>query len=223
MDMIRLNGKIEIISEDGNTTQGMVMDKTDRTIDFSIPADDKRFKLFHKNEKIKAVVFDKNKAVIFEAVVADRVTGGVPTYTLTDLAGFKNIQRRENVRVSCSAPLNYTTNKFILDLIPSITDTAQAVTTISKYMKEGIMIDLSAGGVKFSCDENLNDGQKMLFQLCLDNEPIIITGTLVHKQITVNPNSTKYFYGIKFDSVDEDTKEQIINHVFVIMRKQTRK
>ncbi|HAE62780.1 MAG TPA: hypothetical protein DCG38_10710 [Eubacteriaceae bacterium] len=223
MDMIKLNGKIEIISEDGDATQGMVMDKTDSSVDFSIPADDKKFRLFHKGEKVKAVVFDKNKAVIFEAVIADRIKGGVPTYTLTNLSGFKNIQRRENVRVSCSAPLKYTINKFILDLIPTITDTAQAIATISKYMKEGIMIDLSAGGLKFSCDENLNDGQRILFEICLEGEPLIVTGIVVHKQITVNPNSTKYFYGVQFDQIDEDVKELIINHVFVIMRKQTRK
>ncbi|MBF7096303.1 flagellar brake protein [Alkalibacter mobilis] len=223
MNLIKLNGKIEIISEDGRVTEGMVVDKSESSVDFSVPADDKNFKLFHKGECIRAVAYGERKAVLFNGIIGLRKSENIPSYSIIHIGGIKEIQRRDNVRVPCSAPIQYTNNRYLIESVASVNNLDHLIERIAKYMKSAIMIDLSAGGVKFSCDEDIKEGQKILLQICLEEEPLVIHGIVVHRQLIVNPANIKYFYGIKFENLDESTEELIINHVFILMRKQSRK
>jgi len=94
---------------------------------------------------------------------------------------------------------------------------------IMGIMKEAFMIEISAGGIKFSCHENLQEGQQALFLISICDRMLAIPGAVVHKQLTVDPNHIKYFYGIQFSDLNEETKDLIVKHVFRVMRQQGRK
>jgi len=223
MDRIELNGKIQVIGEDCIVTEGMVVDKTSEYVDFSIPADDRHFKLFREGEQVQAQVFSRKKGLLFSGCISRRTAGSVPTYRISDLHGFETVQRRDSFRVKCSAPLEYSCDKELLELASKMENAREVFDRIMGIMKEAFMIDISAGGIKFSCHENLQEGQQALFLISICDRMLAIPGAVVHKQLTVDPNHIKYFYGIQFSDLNEETKDLIVKHVFRVMRQQGRK
>jgi len=223
MERIELNGKIQVIGEDCIVTEGMVVDKKEDSVYFSIPADDRSFKLFREGEQVQGQVFSHSKGLLFNGVISSRISRGVPTYKISNLSGFETIQRRENVRVNWSSALEYTSDKELLELAAKMENAQQVMERITGLMKQAFMIDISAGGIKFSCHENLKEGQQILFLISICKKMLMIPGSVVHKHLTIDPNHIKYFYGIEFNDLDKGTKELIIRNVFTIMRMQTRK
>ncbi|HSL86765.1 MAG TPA: PilZ domain-containing protein [Bacteroidales bacterium] len=223
MEWINIRGKIQITSEDGSVLEAMITDKTEDAINFSIPADDRRFKFFQAGEKVEAVVFERNKGMRFEGVISGRIVAEAPTYTISQLSGWKSVQRRDNVRVPCSEPLTYTANRFIIDSVAFSRDVSRVEDEISKYMKEGLISDISAGGMKFSCDEDIKEGSRIILRFHVQKNVLMLRGTVMHRQLIINPAGTRYFYGIKFEDISEKTQEMIVNHVFQLMRKTQRK
>ena len=223
MEWIDIREKIHITCEDGTALEAMITDKTDDTMCFSIPADDKYFKLFQTGERIIGVVFKKNKGVRFQGVISGRIIAEAPTYTISKISGWKSVQRRNFVRVDCSEPLSYTANRVIIESVSFSKDLSRVENEIAKYMKEGLMLDISAGGIKLYCEENISEGQKIILKFQIQNGMQILRGTVMHKQMLVNPSGIKYFYGIRFDDIIERTQEMIVNYVFQIMRKINRK
>jgi c-di-GMP-binding flagellar brake protein YcgR len=223
MDRIELNGKIQVIGEDCIVTEGMVVDKTSSYVDFSIPADDRSFKLFRDGEQVQAQVFSRRNGLMFSGSISRRTAGSAPTYRISHLYGFETVQRRENVRVKCSAPLEYSCDQELLELASKMENSKELFDRITGIMKEAFMIDISAGGIKFSCHENLQEGQQALFLISICDRMLMIPGSVVHKQLTIDPNQIKYFYGIEFSELNEEMKDLIVKHVFTIMRMQRRK
>lgn len=223
MEQIMLSSKLEYTLDDGSTGEGMVMDLTSTTVDFSIPADDRKFKLLHKGQQMEVRVFQKNKGISFKATIVGRTAGDLPTYTLGHLHDFRQVQRRSNVRVLAGDPFSYTTNRFVLDSVRNLTDKEQVMERISRYLSRGALVDLSAGGVKFACEEKLEEGQLILCHLLLGETPVILEGTIVHRQYTVNPHQIRYYYGVQFRDPDMRTQDIIVNHVFRLMRRERKK
>lgn len=223
MEWINIRGKIQITSEDGSILEAMITDKTEDSLNFSIPADDKRFKFFHPGEKVEAVVFERNKGLRFEGVIAGRIAAEAPTYTISQLTGWKSVQRRDNVRVPASEPITYTANRFIIDSVSFSPDLNRVEGEITKYMKPGVMSDISAGGMKFSCEEDIKEGQKIIMRFTIQKNVLILRATVMHRQLIINPSGTRYFYGIQYDDIGEKMQEMIVNHVFQLMRKTQRK
>lgn len=223
MEWIDIREKIHITCEDGSALEAMITDKTNDTLSFSIPADDKHFKLFQSGERITGIVFKRNKGVRFQGVIAGRISAEAPTYTISKISGWKSVQRRNFVRVECSDTLSYTANRIIIESVSFSRDLTRVENEIERYMKQGLMLDISAGGLKLYCEENISEGQKIILKFPIQSEMQILRGTVMHKQMIVNPSGIKYFYGIRFDDIVEKTQEMIVNYVFQIMRKIHRK
>ncbi len=222
MEWMVLNSKIQITDENGKTTEGMITDHGENTVDFSIPSDDVNFKLFHAGENIEAVVFTKSKGVQFRGVIINRVSGDLPTYHVGKLFDFKQVQRRENFRVNCSDLLFYTADRNVVAGLAFMRDLDQAHDRVKDHLKEAIMMDLSAGGLKFSCHEKIEEGQRLILKFACQDEDLLLRGSVVHRELSVKPTGIRYFYGVRFDQVATKVEDKIINHVFLKMRK-TRK
>ena len=76
--MIELNGKIQVIGEDCILTEGMVVDKSENFVDFSIPADDRHFKLFREGEQVQAQVFQQKQRAAFQRIYKQTAVKGNP-------------------------------------------------------------------------------------------------------------------------------------------------
>ena len=63
----------------------------------------------------------------------------------------------------------------------------------------------------------------VLCHLLLGETPVILEGTIVHRQYTVNPHQIRYYYGVQFRDPDMRTQDIIVNHVFRLMRRERKK
>ena len=132
---------------------------------------------------------------------------------------FKRIQRRENIRVRFTKEIYYVKNEQMLEMDINPSNMDHMFEKLEKHLKEGMMLDLSAGGLKLSTRENIDLGDKLMFVLSFIDEKMILKGKVVHKEINLVPKKTVYMYGIKFLNIREGDEEKIIKHLFVIMRK----
>lgn len=218
MTMFLLNSKIDLITDDDVTTRGLIHDIVDEKLYVSILTDDKQFKLLYVGDRLKCVVFEEMTGTEFDAVVTNRILGDIPTYELSELGNFQKIQRRQDVRINCTIPVFYTKNEYLLDLnMESIEKTD--INSIMKYFKEGWMVDLSAGGIKFTCGENFKDYDEILLTFDIKDKKLLIKGQVLHKEISVSSRKTLYSYGIKFIDINEQQREKIIGFLFILMRK----
>ncbi|MPW24812.1 hypothetical protein GC105_03275 [Alkalibaculum sp. M08DMB] len=215
MSLFDLNSKIELITKDEKKTAGLIQDIVDNKIYVTIPSDNKELIILHLGEQLKGFVYEKQKLIAFDAIITDRINADIPTYELSSLTNFIALQRREDVRIPCSIPVYYTKNEFLY----SISDVEKNIDNIWKYVDRGVVSDLSAGGLRFSCVEDSSVGQNMLLLFELDSVTIIVKGSIVYKELNVATNKTTYIYGVKFQDISESKREQIINHIFVLMRK----
>lgn len=223
MDFVAIGGKIQITCEDGSILEAMVSDKTETTLDFSIPADDRKFRFFHQGEKVEAVVYHSTKGMCFRGVIAGRVKAEAPTYTMGSLSQFKTIQRRNFVRVTCTEPIQYTAKDSLTDSVSFSKDLKAVGEEIEGYMKPAFMVDLSAGGMKMTCEEDIKEGKRMILRFTIGNRSMLLWGTVMHRELLVKPSGTKYDYGVRFDHITEKTQEIIVNHVFLLMRKSSKR
>lgn len=219
MNLFKLNSKVELMTESEEKTSGLIQDIVDDKVYVSIPSDDKEFKILRVGNKLKGIIYDEKTVLAFDAIMSKRIFGDVPTYELSSISNISTIQRRQDVRVSCSLEIQYTTNKYLLNADYNKMEATEIINRISRYVNHGIISDLSAGGIKFSCDENLMIGDLLLLVFKIGNDMIITQGKIVYKELNSAPNKTIYIYGIEFKQISEAKREKIINYIFVSMRK----
>ncbi|MFZ7120950.1 MAG: flagellar brake protein [Eubacteriaceae bacterium] len=219
MDIFKINSKIELVTEDEDTIVGLIQDINENKIYVSIPPDDRNFKFLRIGQILKGVIYKNEKVIGFNTTLSDRIRGELPTYELSDISNFYTIQRRQNVRIPCTTAIKYSGNKYLLNICDSNNEGIEIQDKIIKYLNEGIMSDLSAGGLRFACSDNFYPNQMLLLLFNIGTENIIAKGRIIYKNITNLHNKSMYFYGMKFEDLIEEKQEKIINHIFILMRK----
>lgn len=219
MSPFNLISKIELITQEGKKTLGIIHDIIDNKIYVSIPSDDKQFKILRVGDYINGVIYGENKATGFDAILTDRIMGDTPIYELSFVGNFSNIQRREFVRVLCTIPILYSDNKYLLNINEDNEMTKDSILNIQKYLIRGMTSDISAGGLRFSCNQDFHIGKKLLLVFNIDDDLIVSKGEIVYKDIINSPSKAIYIYGIQFLNISEDKREKIMNYVFILMRK----
>ena len=220
MDVFNLMSKVELITENGEITFGLIQDLVENRLYVSISPDDREFKLLKQDDKIKCIVYDKARILGFDGVILNRIAGDMPIYEILSYENFEIIQRREYVRVKTSLPFIYTDNKQLTKLnFNDYSQVTKAFEKIKEFSKDGIILDLSGGGLKFASEESIQVGMILVFVLELLDDIFMLKGEVVHKNIKTSSNKTVYNYGMKFIEINEKNREKIIRHVFKIMRK----
>lgn len=217
--MFKLNSKIELKSEDEQKIAGFIYDIKDEKLYISISADEEDFKLLKIGEKVYGAIYNRDEVIGFQAQVTARVFTKNSVYELSHIKNFTKVQRRENIRVVFTKEIKYTDNEILFKQDFDRYDDKQTDEIIKKYFREGLILDLSAGGLKLSTKENFKAGTKLIFAIDFKDEKMIIKGRIVHKQLNMIPNKTVYQYGVKFTDIKDGEQEKIIKHLFVIMRK----
>lgn len=220
MSVFNLMSKIELITEEGEITFGLIQDIVENRLYVSMSPDDRGFKLLQREDKIKCIVYDKDKVLGFDGIVLNRISGITPVYEILPYENFEKIQRREYVRVNTTFPLLYTNNKYLINIdFEDYSKINESLENIKRYLKDGMISDISGGGLKFSCEENLKHGRLLLLVFELSNDIFVLKGEIVYKDINTSSNRTVYNYGVKFIDISGRTREKIINYVFQLMRR----
>ncbi len=215
----KLISKIELITDDNAKTLGLIQDVIDDKIYVSVTSDDKQFKILRVDDAVTGIVYDKDNVISFDAFITNRIVGDLPLYEISMIKNLSKVQRRQDVRVDCSLPILYTDNKFLLRLEINDENSEEIILNNEKYLSPGWISDLSAGGIRFSCEKKYQLDNILLLSFDLETDTIITKGQIVYKGIKVTPEKTIYIYGIKFMNINDEKREKIISYNFVIMRK----
>jgi c-di-GMP-binding flagellar brake protein YcgR len=79
--------------------------------------------------------------------------------------------------------------------------------------KNGIITDISGGGVMIQCKENLDIGDQVIVSMNI-KFGISLLSRITRKEVISDSDSTVYLYGIYFDIITEREREKIIEFVF---------
>jgi c-di-GMP-binding flagellar brake protein YcgR len=219
MEKLKLNSKIEIVNKDEKKTQGIIYDIVEDKIIVTIPSDDREFKLLRVGEEVNCIYYDKKNTIGFYGDIEDRVYQNMPAYVIANAREFQKIQRRQDVRIPISIEIFHTSNKFVIKAYEN-NNKKDILKKAKRYLNEGIMADISGGGARFTCYDNLPQGSVLLLSFKLGDNTFVVKAVILHEGIKVVANKTVYTYGVKFKDISEKDKEKIIKHIFLMMRKK---
>ncbi|GHU41017.1 hypothetical protein FACS1894111_02610 [Clostridia bacterium] len=206
---------------------------SDKLIEVDIPS--------HEGKLILPEVGDTYEVVVYTQVGLYRLMGKVKRryrigmialMTLQVLTEPERFQRREYFRHSCMMGVQY------LPLFDYETELeTRQMTPASKLMwqhkrehpesteKQGLVLDLSGGGVRFTTTEKFEVGSSLLFRLYLKNdnmdESFVILGQILDEKRL--PEAGKREYRVEFQMEDDDIRESIIKYIFDEERKRRKK
>jgi len=87
---------------------------------------------------------------------------------------------------------------------------------------KGNLHDISAGGLLFSSNKQLEKDAMLEFKLDLNGKKLIIFGIIVRRTLAAN-SKTQYHYGVKYDRMSEFERNEINRYIFEEQRRLIKK
>ena len=152
------------------------------------------------SDKIYSVKFIGKKGILRHnaAIKKHKSEGAVQFTEIKLLCGGECIQQRDLFRLPCTIPFRF-----------SVRAENEPGTEFFRGIYEGVIRDLSGGGMKIVTKHNLAVKDIIKFNLQLEKVFFELTGEIKYK--IHNPRNIKaYTYGIMFSGLNEAVRERII-------------
>jgi c-di-GMP-binding flagellar brake protein YcgR len=206
-----INSKIEIVVGDEAYTS-KVQDSTERYIAITIPGKRGQYYTPPVGEILELLYYDSNNMYRLQgAVIGRRTENAVAQIIIAVPQIISKIQRRQFVRVPVSYYIKY--EKCYLN---NSNDNA-SLTLDEKLTKKGIMLDISGGGLRLKVMENIALGEIIVAEIPSEKDGIKVMGEVIRVE---KDEEGKNICGISFIDITEKTRENIIEYIFTLMRKQ---
>ncbi|MGE4271331.1 MAG: flagellar brake protein [Desulfitobacterium sp.] len=154
----------------------------------------------HERTPVEVTFWDDVASYSFHTMVIQRIAVPISIFILEMPKAIKRIQRRNYVRVAAHYPLTYQVVER-----EGLSD-----------VKNGIMLDLSGGGMRFQSKEKLDIGTILYANLELPSCPIGTPGRVCR---VVPIEDTKNFsISVDFYQISDRDRDRIIRCVFDIQR-----
>ncbi|MFZ5352061.1 MAG: flagellar brake protein [Bacillota bacterium] len=166
--------------------------------------------IYIKNDALIDIVVPRGEAIYeFRAKIVNKLFGKIPLLRLEVVSEIRKIQRR-----------NYFRLKFIQNIY-----VRKVINIKEKEFGEritGSMLDISGGGLCFTCTEELDDRDVVELSMNLNNIKLLLLGKIVRKSYTANPVAP-YTYGVQFENITEIQRNEIMKFIFEEQRKLAKK
>ena len=207
----KINKKLEILVDEKYFNSN-VQDVTDDYIAISIPTNAGEYLPLSKGAMLDVIYYEEDNIYKFASTIIGRKFENIPILLLAKPKEIKKIQRRKYVRVPLIKTAKYINLK---------NDSKSNLSTIneSKYLK-AVLVDLSGGGMRVKVSEQIKANDFLLVSLTVNKEDVLIVGQT--KRI-VKDDDGRFICGLSFESLDNETREQIIKYIFQLMRDQMKK
>lgn len=205
-----INGKIDVLWEDG-IYKSTIGDVTDEYIAMSIPVYEGRYLPFVKGEQFEAVYYYEEELYKFFTVVIGRKVDRIPLILFDIPNKLEPYQRRNYVRIPHIDSIGFRRidEKHVNSKqFPNI------------ELSQGLLIDLSGGGLRFISKEPVKLGDILYINLFIYGELIKVKGRVVRHSIN---EDKKNVCGVAFLDLDRKDREKVIKFTFTKMREQRNK
>lgn len=183
----------------------------DDSIDIFIPIYQNSL-VYFRNDEILRIIMPKNEAIYeFDAKVISRSYGEIPIMKIVKISELFRIQRRDYYRLKITKPIRF--KKVYKN---------EATNRISQY-HEGILIDISGGGLMFCSKKEMEKGDLLELEILIsENKKLNLFGLVIRRQYDIQ-KSFLYEYGIKFENISIADKNTLMKFIFEEQRKLLKK
>ena len=204
---LKVNDRIEVINDE-KPYKALILDIQDDFLQINVPVYDGDYLMLHSKEKIEINSYLEDGGCFnFNAEVISRgKEGNIIYYRLSKPFNIKKIQRRNFFRVALTNDINF--KKITLakeedfDNIP---------------YKRGLMVDLSAGGLKLKTGENIKKDDLLLVKMKINEVELELKCDIVRIENTAD---REVLCGLRFMEISSAQSELIVRELFKIIRRQ---
>lgn len=204
---LKINDRVEVI-KDEKGYKALIIDIQDDFFKINLPVNDGNYLMLHSNEKIEINSYlDDGRCYKFCATVISRgKENNIIYYIMSSPFDIEKIQRRNFFRVDLTDIVEY----------KKITLVKDADFDSIPY-KKGIMVDLSAGGLKLKIRETIKNDDLLLVKMNLNQTEMNLKCDIVRIQ---NTEDKEKLCGLRFIDITPAQSELIVGELFKIMRRQ---
>jgi c-di-GMP-binding flagellar brake protein YcgR len=196
---INLNANL-LVLHDEKYYKSTVQDFNEDEFIINMPVEDGVYLTLDAGDKIVIDYFsDDGFYYEFDTEVISRVIENkMPMYKLSRPEKAIKIQRRNFFRVS-------------------LTEHAMYREKDNDEWDDGLLLDLSGGGLRIKVKEKSSLGEVIIFKILCENTYYEVIGMTVRCD---KSQDGEYIWGIEFREIDERKRDKIVQKVFSVMRKQ---
>lgn len=204
---LKVNDRIEVINDE-KPYKALIIDVQDDFLQINVPVYDGDYLMLHSKEIIEVNSYLEDGGCFnFNAEVISRgKEGNIIYYRLSKPFNIKKIQRRNFFRVALTDNINFkkitSVNEEDFDNIP---------------YKRGLMVDLSAGGLKLKTGENIKNDDLLLVKLQINEVELELKCDIVRIENTADKER---LCGLRFLEISSAQSELIVRELFKIIRRQ---
>jgi len=191
----------------------------DDTLEIDMPIENGKVLLLPLDVRYEFVFFCNNSLYRARGVIVERYKrDNIYILRIEFKTQLKKYQRREYYRYPCLIDTNYVVLSELEWSSNSSNQLFREIATKEKYrIKDGKVLDLSGGGMRFTSGESLEDEEYLMIILQLSNESMDRSYALMGRVIASDPaanHKNTYINRIQFVFRDIKIREEIIRFIF---------
>lgn len=176
------------------------------------------------NTHYDACFYTKNGLYQARLVIVERYKeNGLHTLVVEFVSELKKFQRRQFYRLPCTMNVEY--KRLDQEEVDEYMGKAQVI-DIEGSFQNGIVLDLSGGGMRFLTKEKMDTGDIIIISLQLQNDEEAPKTLLIGKVILseeIKNREKVYENRMEFIEISERLREKLVKFIFEEERKQRRK
>ena len=218
------------MSKHNNKCVSMLSDlKNELLWEVTMPVSEGRMILFEVGAKCDFTIYTSNNTIFnCLAIVRKRYKRGNLFYLAVEIVSeLKKIQRRDYFRVECCIDFHFTKveDDNVEQNIDKLYESIE-LSGVDGTIYNGVILDISGGGIKFSSGSPSEEGKYILSVFKLDNEDKHDKIYVICKIITCEKNemvNDKYINRAQFIFKTIADREKVVHYVFEEERKKRHK
>ncbi len=134
----------------------------------------------------------------------------------------KKFQRRQYFRLSCTMDMQY---KILSEEEVSSFQDGQQEIVMDMGFQDGVALDISGGGIRFTSEEKLDNDKMVLvsLEIPLDRQSIyLMMGRVISSNLIPNKENL-YEHRVEYQELDRKIRENLIHFIFEEERRQRKK
>lgn len=167
--------------------------------------------VYFRNDSIIKVILSKNEAVYqINVKILEKTFGQIPMMRLEIVSDISKIQRRDFYRLRLIKEITY---RKVISL--------KEKTFTEKF--KGNLLDISGGGLMFNSPKEWQEQDMIEITLNLASGKILTLMGVIVRKIYHNDIKYCYEYGIRFEGISEQERNEITKFIFEEQRKLVKK